>query len=317
MSSEKIVLRRGEIDKKVVDGLLSNREYKDTVKSYVNQGMELNTYIRNRWPLSESHSQLQKNIIKYSKKVEEIFKDTDYIKVCRMMYEPYDINLPAHSLSTANICLTGFGSYRSSIYVPKDAYIMIRDITEDLTVKDPHTGKIINAYHKPVFEIVISPATKDGIQQYLIDLDEERDITDKYYVVSSDFSVTNLYFFQDIYKQDTGKKKDNNNSKPFELNDDTIEKIFPKKFTYETFLLVDPFEIFGDVDEFEDDEEEKKSQVNKIIKSLSVEQDQELSDKLESHFVNSHKNIKGFNYHYEKKLRNHVRKLYEDYKKDI
>jgi len=243
MSSEKIVLRRGEIDKKVVDDLLNNQEYADTVKKYVKQGMELNAYIRDRILLPENLSQLQKNIIKYSKKVEEIFKDTDYIKVCRMMHRPYDSDLPAHPLSTANICLTDFGSHRSLIYIPKDAYIMIRDITKELTLKDPHTGKIINAYPGPVFEIVISPKTKDGILQYLIDLDEERDIKDKYYVVSSDFSVTNLGVFQDIYEQDTGKKKDNNNSKPLELNDDTIEKIFPKEFTYDIFLSVDSFGI--------------------------------------------------------------------------
>jgi len=57
--------------------------------------------------------------------------------------------------------------------------------------------------------------------------------------------------------------------------------------------------------------------VDKIIKSLSVEQEQELLNKLESHFINSRKNVKGFNYHYEEKLRNYVRKLYGDYKKDI
>jgi hypothetical protein len=192
----KKILQRGEINENLVNQLFSNPEYQNYVDQYINQGMELNRAIRNREQLSESYKLLLSNLNKLSKQVQQIFPNTDYIKVCRMMSQHYNIDSPLQPISTASICLSGFGNKTLHIYIPKDSYILIKDISK--TSYDPITRKMVKT-----FEIIIPPLTPKGYPQKLLALDNfTEDDYVRYYVVNSPYSNDNFQKFIDIYKSE-------------------------------------------------------------------------------------------------------------------
>lgn len=194
---KKILLQRGEINQVIVNQIYKDPDYKIYLDKYINQGMELNRAIRNREPLDDAYKSLLSKLNILSKQVKEIFPGKDYIRVCRMMSKFYDENLPSQPMSTANICLSEFGNKTLHIYIPKDAYILIRDISKEMT--DPITGKTVK-----IFEIIIPPLTPNRSNQNLLDLDEAGgDNYVKYYVVSSPESIKHFQDFVEIYKQDS------------------------------------------------------------------------------------------------------------------
>ena len=88
------------------------------------------------------------------------------------------------------------------IYIPKDAYILIKDIT--YACRDPITKKSMKT-----FEIIIPPITPQGTEQNLdaLDLyDDDDDNKIRHYVVNSSFSTENFSDFVEVYEQD--KKAD-------------------------------------------------------------------------------------------------------------
>ena len=201
-SDKKILLQRGEINQSIVNQIFKDPEYQIYVDKYINQGMELNRSIRNRETLDDSYKLLLSKLNTLSKQVQEIFPGKDYIKVCRMMSKFYDENLPSQPMSTANICLSEFGNKTLHIYIPKDAYILIRDISKEMA--EPITGKMVK-----IFEIIIPPQTPNRNNQNLLDLDEfGGQSLIKYYVVSSPESIKHFQDFVEIYKQDAKKEKE-------------------------------------------------------------------------------------------------------------
>lgn len=196
---KKILLQRGEINQSIVNQIFKDPEYQIYVDKYIKQGMELNRAIRNQEPLGDAYKLLLSKLNILSKQVQEIFPGKDYIKVCRMMAKFYDKNSPPQPMSTANRCLSEFGNKTLHIYIPKDAYILIRDISKEMT--DPITGKTVKT-----FEIIIPPETPNRRPQKLLDLDEASgDNYVKYYVVSSPESIEHFQDFVEIYKQDIKK----------------------------------------------------------------------------------------------------------------
>ena len=196
---EKKVLQRGVINENIVNQLLSDPTYQNYVDKYINVGMELNTAIRSGKPLSIGYKTLLDNLNKVSKQVQQIFPEKDYIKVCRRMFDFYDINSPPQPMSTANICVSGFGNKTLHIYIPKDAYILMKNISKE--TKDPITQKMVKT-----FEIIIPPQTPKGHPQRLLDLDEVGgDNYVKYYVVDSPDAIKYFQDFVEIYKQDAKK----------------------------------------------------------------------------------------------------------------
>jgi hypothetical protein len=196
---KKILLQRGEINESIVNQIVSDSDYQNYVDQYINKGMELNRAIRNREQLSDYYKLLLNNLNKLSKQVQQIFPEKDYIKVCRRMFNFYDKNSPPQPMSTANICVSGFGNKTLHIYIPKDAYILMKNIS--METKDPITGEMVKT-----FEIIIPPETPNRRPQNLLDLDEASgDNYVKYYVVDSPDAIKYFQDFVEIYKQDAKK----------------------------------------------------------------------------------------------------------------
>lgn len=191
-------MKKAEINLGTVNKLLSNPTYKELVNKYVMHGNNLNEKIRNG-TATEDDKKFIKDLTANSKSVQEIFNNTDYLKVCRMQTNLYNKNEKPHPLSTANICLQGrFGNLKMYIYIPKDANILIADITD---YKDEELNILLKG--GPLFEIIIPPMSKDNTNQLLLELGEhDDDNMTKYYVVNSRYSLENYQLFRNLYNED-------------------------------------------------------------------------------------------------------------------
>lgn len=120
---------------KVTDSYYDRNE-SAIIKNYINNGIEINDRLRRRGKDDENDIKLDTVF----SKVSNLFGEGDFIKVCRVMSQEYEIEKSGGYISTSNKCLQ-FGGIVFPIYIPKDAKIVIADISKTTFI--PNTYEII------------------------------------------------------------------------------------------------------------------------------------------------------------------------------
>jgi hypothetical protein len=164
-------------------------EYLKYTKEYAKPGIgtRLNEKIRGgKEPLTRDEETLKFKLMRFSLPMSAFFPNEQYLLVCRKLtyeYDPY-VHLKQFS-STSHICLPSvFGTYTNYIYIPRDARILVIDISE-----------FFNLAGALIIEILLTP------DQPLELLGTSGDQRNAFWVVKTRESINNNKIFKALYQR--------------------------------------------------------------------------------------------------------------------
>lgn len=163
-------------------------EYLKYTKQYAKPGIgtKLNEKIRGKEPLTRDEETLKSKLMRFSLPMSAFFPEEQYLLVCRKLFDEYDPKTHLRQFSsTSHICLPSvFGTYTNYIYIPRDARILVIDISEFFNL----AGAII-------IEILLTP------DQPLELLGTSGDERNAFWVVKTRESIENNKIFKALYQR--------------------------------------------------------------------------------------------------------------------